>query len=586
MIRNIWNEIDFKGRASGQHKFICPNCSHTRKDKKDPCLSVNLNEQTYNCHNCGATGCKLRPVREKKEPVILPKLNTSDLSDKTFKYLNEVRMISNTTIKRNRITEGQYFMRGENMNCIWFNYYVDGQHTNTKFRSGKKQFAQVSNADKHFYKVDDLVGQTEALISEGEFDALSWEEAGFLNCVSVPDGALQPTQNHSDKKFEYIDNDIDKFATIERIYLTTDNDAPGIALQKELSRRFGRERCYIIDLGEYKDANEVLQKLGRFDGCEYLKAAKEAAKPYPLEGVQTVDDLAASVFEIYVNGIDNGAGIGFGSLDEHVRWLVGWFYLITGVPSHGKSSWLDQVLCKLMEREWKFAIFSPEHAPELHLHRMAKIISGKAFWGTERMSSDELEDILYQLNKRLFFIRPDDEDFSLDNILKLSRQLVARHGIKGLVIDPWNTLDHQGAGRDKGDYISNALSKINVFKLRNDCSVFLVAHPTKMQKNDDGTYKVPTGYNISDSAHFYNKCDIGITVYRNDNNIVDVEMWKVKFEGLIGKKGTVQFTYDKINNRYTEYSEFQQVQDTRYEVENNRKIARLTEEPKISNVPF
>ena len=36
----------------GNQKTICAKCSHTRKNKLDPCLSVNLDDGTYYCHHC------------------------------------------------------------------------------------------------------------------------------------------------------------------------------------------------------------------------------------------------------------------------------------------------------------------------------------------------------------------------------------------------------------------------------------------------------------------------------------------------------------------------------------------------------
>jgi len=306
---------------------------------------------------------------EETKPVVLPKLNTTDLSEKTFKYLNEVRMLSSVTIKRNRITDGVRFMPqvGRERNCIWFNYFVNGHHTNTKFRDAEKNFTQVSGAPKHFYKIDDIANSDYVIVCEGEIEALTWEEAGHIAAISVPDGALKADAQYSDGKMKYIDNDIDKFDHITKIYLATDNDAPGLGLRKELSRRFGRERCWIVDLGKYKDSNEVLQDLGRVDGIEYLQKSFDGATPYPIEGSKSVSDYKDEVFDIYLNGVDEGYKTGYNELDEHIRFIKGLIYTITGIPSHGKSSWVDQMVIKMIEHDWKFAIYSPEHSPKMHL---------------------------------------------------------------------------------------------------------------------------------------------------------------------------------------------------------------------------
>ena len=547
-----WTDIDLKNKTAGTHKFVCPECSPTRKNKKDLCLSVDIDRGVYNCHHCGAKGGRSEFKPKPKELPVMPKLNTTELSEKMFAYFQS-RHISSVTIKRNKIGEGMRYVPQENAeaNCIWFNYFKDGQYVNTKFRSAKKQFSQVKNAPKHFYKIDDV--KDEAIITEGEFDALSWEEAGFTYAISVPDGALPPNANYSETKFEYIDNDIDVLLGVTKIYLSIDNDPAGQHLQKELSRRVGREKCLIIDLGQFKDANEVLTTLGKVEGIEWLKQAKNNAKPYPIEGMQNVSGFREEILSIYHNGYDTGIGAGFPELDVKIRWKAKYLYLITGIPSHGKSTWFDQIMVKLMERaDWKFAVYSPEHEPEMHIPRLLRQLLKKSFFGQFKMSETEISEAVEWLNERLFFIMPNDANFGLDNILNIGRQLVAQKGINGLVIDPWNTLDHQAPkGTDKGDYISQSLSKMKLFAKNMDTAVILVAHPTKMPKNDDGSYKVPTGYNVSDSAHFYNKADFGVTVYRNfETQVVDVHIWKVKFEGILGEQGVVQFTHDKNTATY------------------------------------
>ena len=571
-----WKDIKLGNRTTGTTQTVCPECSHSRKKKTDKCLSVDLDRGLYKCHHCGVSGAKHKFQPKEIVIVEMPKLNTTDLSEKMFAYFQS-RHISTTTIKRNKITEGARYIPSEQkeMNCIWFNYFKDGQHTNTKFRTANKKFTQVKGGAKHFYKIDDV--KDTAIICEGEWDALSWEEAGFNYGISVPDGALPPNAEYSDTKFEYIDNDIDVLLGVKNIYLSIDNDAAGQHLQKELSRRVGREKCLIIDLGDFKDANEVLTVLGKVEGIEHLRNAITNAKPYPIEGAQSVNSFKDQLLDIYHNGFETGAGVNFPTLDKMVRW-VSMLYVVTGVPSHGKSTFLDQIVCRLMEYSgWKFAVYSPEHPPQLHLQRLARMLNEKAFFGQNRMSEKELIDTIAWLNERIFFIMPDNDDFGLENILDIGKQLVIQKGVNCLIIDPWNTVDHQiPNGMNEKQYISKALTKLKLFNSKLDCAVFLVAHPTKMQKNDDGTYKVPTGYNVSDSAHFYNKADMGITVYRNfDSGIVDVHIWKVKFEGILGEQGTVNFTHDKQTATYQEVDQFQQIQPQQIQL---TKIARPNEE--------
>jgi twinkle protein len=99
------------------------------------------------------------------------------------------------------------------------------------------------------------------------------------------------------------------------------------------------------------------------------------------------------------------------------------------------------------------------------------------------------------------------------------------------------------------------LDKLTSFAQQHDILIFLMAHPTKMPKNIDGKYEVPTLYNISGSANFYNKADFGITVHRDfDGGFTEVHVQKVKFRHL-GDKGVATFKYNLNNGRYSEYED-------------------------------
>lgn len=66
-------------------------------------------------------------------------------------------------------------------------------------------------------------------------------------------------------------------------------------------------------------------------------------------------------------------------------------------------------------------------------------------------------------------------------MLGLARAAVLRHGIRGLVIDPYNELDHQRPSRQtETEYVSQMLTKIKRFAQHHDCHVWFVAHPKQV----------------------------------------------------------------------------------------------------------
>ena len=126
------------------------------------------------------------------------------------------------------------------------------------------------------------------IITEGEIDALSFIQAGFDNVLSVPNGA--------NNNLEYLDNYVELFKSIEKIYIATDQDTKGIELRDELVRRFGADRCYIVSFKDCKDANEYLLKYG-----DALKDVIKESKPVPVKGIMELDVVKVLLLEFLLD---------------------------------------------------------------------------------------------------------------------------------------------------------------------------------------------------------------------------------------------------------------------------------------------
>ncbi|HZA27990.1 MAG TPA: DnaB-like helicase C-terminal domain-containing protein, partial [Gammaproteobacteria bacterium] len=263
----------------------------------------------------------------------------------------------------------------------------------------------------------------------------------------------------------------------------------------------------------------------------------------PIKGLFEVFDVSDRVVHIYEHGMPRAESTGWRALDGLYSVRPGEWTVITGIPSHGKSEWLDALMVNLaMKAGWSFGVFSPENQPiEFHLRKLAKKVVGKPFdpGPIERMTRDELDDTIGWLNGKFAFILPEEP--TVDCILDLAKVLVFRKGIGGLVIDPWNELEHsRPPNLTETEYISQALSRIRSFARTHDVHVWVVAHPTKLQKDKNGEYPVPTPYDISGSAHWRNKADNCLCVWRDlgdkNNRVVEVHVQKIRFSD-IGRAG-------------------------------------------------
>lgn len=533
--------IDIRSsKTSGEVQTTCPNCSHTRKKKTDKCLSVNLDKQTWFCHHCAWKGALIERQIEYVKPIWK---NKTELSEKVVKWF-EGRAISQKTLNSCKISEGLEWMpqTQKEENTIQFNYFRQEELINVKYRDGKKNFKLHKDSELIFYNIDCLEESKEVIICEGEIDCLSFIEAGIKSVVSVPNGA-----NLNSNNMLYIDNCISMFDSIETIYLATDNDIAGRKLRMELSERFGIDRCKYIEFDKFKDANEILKERG----INALYDCYKNALDFPLEGVFTISDLDHEINDMYVNGLDNGVDTGMQNFDELLRFSKGYITTITGIPGHGKSDWMDQLALKLnIKHGWRFGFYSPENKPtRLHISKLARKLTGKKWFGNNNISVFELAEVKRVLNNNFWFIKPE-KDFTLDSILKHVKQLKKTKGLDAFVIDAWNKLEHK-YGQSETKYIGESLDKIAEFCETNNIHCFLVAHPTKLQKNkENGLYEVPNLYSISGSANFYNKTDNGISVYRNfQTDKTEIYIQKVKFSHW-GKVGSTEFNYHLDSGRF------------------------------------
>lgn len=565
---NNWQKYGIEvpmNKTSGNYKTTCPNCRDSRHNPRDKSLSCNMATGVFNCHHCGWSGCvaeeyewekqerqkawmNTHPLKQQQKVYAKPKPRpASKFSDKMLAYMKS-RGISEATLTDMKVTEGVEKMPRKDgsyaeMNTVQFNYYLHGELINTKFRTGDKCFKMVKDAEKTFYNIDAVKVTTDCIVTEGEFDVLSLYEAGFRNAISVPNGAsdgLEWLQDYWDEFFE------DK----QTIYIAGDNDTAGEKMKQELLRRFGAERCKMVEWGEgCKDANDQLVKFGK----DSLRKCIEDAKEIPLSGVFTVSDLEPKLDLLYYSGgLKRGATIGFNDFDKLLSFETKTFGVVTGIPNHGKSEWLDEMVYRLNLRyAWKFAFFSPENEPtELHIAKLIEKYVGKRL-GKDTMPFSEYDYAKKYIDQNIFFESPED-DFKPESILSLAKALVRRNGIKGLVIDPYNYLEAtMDRNMNETQYISGLLGSLKNFAKMNDIIIFLVAHPAKMQRDKKtGRYEPPTLYDISGSAHFYNKADFGITVHRNfDDDYTEVLVQKVRFRHL-GKKGSAKFKYNINNGRY------------------------------------
>ena len=526
----------------GKSQGTCPLCSHDRKpeNQKAKCASYDWERGLGTCHNCD-TSFQLHTYQRKgasEKVYVRPEQRlTPKVSTKVEDWF-ETRGISTQTLADLQVGEGSEWMpqTGKSENTIHFNYYMGDQLINVKYRDGRKNFKLFKGAEKIFYNINSIIGYDSCIIVEGEMDVLAMHEAGIKNVISVPNGATLNSNN-----LDYLDNCIDYLEDKTKIVLALDTDEPGQALKQEFVRRLGAEVCYLVDFDDCKDANEYLLKYG----AEELKNAIHISKQVPLENVSTLYDIEDELKDFVQNGFKPGFQVGLPNFDKIFSTYTGQFITVTGIPSSGKSDFVDQMVVGYNNNYgWKTAYASPENQPTyLHAHKLMR-----KHWQDMPTPGDiggqQWKKVADHVNDNYFFI--DMDRYTLESVLRKGAELVKRKGIKCLVIDPFNKVrDVNCKTEDVNRYTMEYLTKIEIFAKKYDVLVFIVAHPTKMYKGNDGKIEEPTMYNIKGGGEWYDASYHGILVHRDyDAKTVKAKVLKVKFQNLGENGAEAHFTWE------------------------------------------
>jgi len=545
-----WDLIQ-TNKVSGRQKLKCPACTETRSNKQDKSLMVWFDIGVAKCYNIGCEALFFRDSVQKsivQNNYTLPDQkwqNYTELSDAMVKYC-ETRKINQYTLKHFNVTEEKQYQPqiSKEVNNIVFNYFESDTLVNKKYRSGDKKFTQSKNGKPILYNINSIIGEDEAYIVEGEFDVMALYEIGIKNVVSLPSGA-----NDNDN---YWINSEKYLTDIKKFFIATDNDTSGNIVAEKIAQRLGRYRCERI-VFDGKDANNDL-----VDGV--LEKTIYNRKKYPVSGSFTTEDLLDKMMDLYNSGLPNCIELknkSFGKLNDVFKLMFGHLVIGTGIPSHGKSNYTEWlVLNYLLENDIKASFFSPEHQPmELHMSTFVQKVIGKNYFfdidGTPRCTKLEVMQFHEWANQKLYLTSPENGDFAnWDWIFEKFKEQIFSFGINIFVVDAWNKVEFSG-NKTERENITRTLSRLTQFAQQNNVLIIVIAHPTKMKK-ENGVYEKPSLYDVSGSADFRNQTHDGFCIYRyfGDESYTTFTNLKTKysFQGEIG--AIIEYDYHKPSGRY------------------------------------
>ena len=291
------------------------------------------------------------------------------------------------------------------------------------------------------------------------------------------------------------------------------------------------------------------------------------------------DSLSADVMALWESGgLARGDYPGWPSLEKHYSIAPAQLSIVTGAPGSGKSEFMDAIMVNLAKNgEWKFVIYSPENAPiSTHIAKIVEKYVHRPFnpGVNTRVDKEQLENALHWMKGKFIFAKPERAD--LVSILDVANTLTdpietpqlralrlkwkKPDAKTGVIIDPWNQIEHDRLGMNETDYVGAMLSMAMDWVRVRNAHVWIVAHPAKpMRDPKTGKYPVPTPYDIAGSAHWFNKADNCLSVWRDraaksgtkEAREVEIHVQKIRFKHIC-YEGMVTLNYNRITGEYSE----------------------------------
>lgn len=422
-------------------------------------------------------------------------------------------------------------------------YVERGRVVNHKYRLISEKRHQMDEGGRLIlWNHDCLFEETDRpiVICEGEWDALVALGMGW-RAVSVPNGA-----SGGEGELSYLWEARDLLNRAKAFILATDSDDAGLKLRANLVAHLGADRCSFVEYGaDAKDLNDTLLTYGKEAVAEVLNRAK----PMPVKGLYTIDDFPErpdlTVWPTGIKPLDDSGDYKKPSLSI----VTGTLTVLTGHANTGKSTLIDGMVANLIRRGIPtcLASFETDVKPILQDGIRCAMLG----IGTHELRQSDTVACDAVIRSKLHIISQsvdEDEEMNLEYFLDLCRTAVLRHGVRVVILDPWNEIEHKSRhGEPETVYIGRALRAIKRFAKVYDVAFWIVAHPTKPF---EGKVRMPRLLDISGSANWANKADFGLSYHRGENS-ADLCVTKVR-KGYPGRRGNVKVNYDFRTSEFVE----------------------------------
>lgn len=377
----------------------------------------------------------------------------------------------------------------------------DGSLVGMKFRAigEDKYWAEAGSAKALFGWQAVPAAARSVVICEGELKALAWWDYGFP-ALSVPFGG------GGKGKQDWVENEYDRLARFDVIYLALDEDAEGRAAAEWIMERLGSERCAIVALPlpaepKAKCINACVRHgVSRAAIADAIKAAR----PRDPDELRSATDYAQDVAALFADtGPEEGIRTPWAKVGDRLVFRPGEVTVIAGINGHGKSQAVGFMAGHAMGQDVRVCVASLEFRVRVWLQRLVRQMAGRA-----DPPPGYAQQIVEWLGDGRLWAFDAQGTADWRRMIEVFRYARRRYAIDLFVID-----NLTGLGIGEEDYQGQKAVTLALTNFARDenCHVWLVHHIRKTSSESDQ----PDKMDIKGSGAITDLASTVLTVWRN-----------------------------------------------------------------------
>jgi archaellum biogenesis ATPase FlaH len=499
-------------RQGQEFVTACPFC------EKPGHLWVNQESGAWKCHRCGETGnlvtlrkrlgldggrlqslgqaLRAAPRRIPKERVAA--LHAALLQDpEALAYATETRHWSRAVVEAYKIglrvdSRGKWlafpwWRRGE---CVGMKYRILPAYQE-RF---PQRFEREAGCESVPYNVDALGGSEEILLASGESDALALLTLGFPNVVATTTGESSLPASA-----------VDALGKKAKVLIPYDNDAAGQKGAREVGKRIGFDRTWLVPLpAGVKDVNDFLIQGGTREGFEGLLAA---AVQFDIPSVHSLAQALDRLEEEKTVGTWDQAEdmTPWASVNRRVGlWRPGNLIVLSGPQGTGKTTFALNIAADWAARGFPALVYCLEMSVE-------ELVQHVLCATYQKPEDDVTASTIAQARRDLaewpLYLGANPRATGRKEVLDLLRQAIRRYGLRLLVFDNLHMLARSVEHRN--EEVGVLTKEFKCLAMELEIPLVLIAQPRKLQPG-----QVMTAWDLKDSVDIFSDADQILLLHR------------------------------------------------------------------------